>query len=344
MSSPRHSVTGESPAHLYQHLQQLQLQNSVQAVRQAAAVFSSAAPPVPPTARRHSPPGYSPLVHDSQMRNSPPPKTQNLCIISEDSDAMEFAESHDAVPPPSVPRRRAAVTSLLTQPDVQITVTSVSDNEIGETSSSSSSSDEDEFCDDVDQDFQSPVVTSPTNTSVHEHYHAPASHANMAPTTFFAPVPDAVTQSHLEASALMHAAHASLLPSAPFAMQTYHQHSTNLAVAAAMLLNNHASTAHAPPLVLTSDDVMSVSLRRTLSDISRKLQVLLEDRKTELTYDHMSQLLYRLRHSSGELCLEMEICPEQRAQNSLRFRKLAGDNNMYAKLCGEVISYMQTCQ
>ena len=354
VSSPRHSVTGESPAHLYQHLQQLQLQNSAQAVRQAAAAFNplaAAGAAMPPATRRHSPPGYSPLVHDSQMRNSPPPKTQNLCSISEDSDAMEFAESAepDAMPPHRpLPRRRAAVTSL--QPQPEITVTSVSDDEEAEAeaiSSSSSSSDDDDFGDDIDCMLEpsqgAPEVAAPTHAP-QQHNITPATHTNVAPAAFFSSFSDPFTQSHIDASQLM-AAHMHLLPSESLAAQAHHAHSTNLAVAAAMFLNHSpASTAHAPPMTLTSDDVMSVSLRRTLSDISRKLQLLLDDRKTELAYDHISQLLYRLRHSSGALCLEMEICPEQRALNSLRFRKLAGDTNLYAKLCDEVISYMQTCQ
>ena len=92
------------------------------------------------------------------------------------------------------------------------------------------------------------------------------------------------------------------------------------------------------------DESMSVSLRRTLSDIRRHLELLLEHKKAELAYERLNNSnSYVLQNSA--ICMEMQlVCNVQRAQNSLKFRKIAGDSTLYNQLCSEFISYMQTCQ
>ena len=116
------------------------------------------------------------------------------------------------------------------------------------------------------------------------------------------------------------------------------------AVATADVASPPTPEAAAAPTTTSHDESMSVSLRRTLSDIRRHLELLLEHKKAELAYERLNNSnSYVLQNSA--ICMEMQlVCNVQRAQNSLKFRKIAGDSTLYNQLCSEFISYMQTCQ
>ena len=89
------------------------------------------------------------------------------------------------------------------------------------------------------------------------------------------------------------------------------------------------------------EDERIVRLKRTLSDILRNIQIILDHKKSELVYQQLNNM-FRLENSNVQMEMEV-LCQLGNAENGLKFRKIAGDPSHYTQLCCEFISYMETC-
>ena len=98
-------------------------------------------------------------------------------------------------------------------------------------------------------------------------------------------------------------------------------------------LNLHKGLAEVQPNICVAVP-LSVSSKRTMSDLLQRIKVTLDDRRPQLLYEHTDNR-FRLAHSGVQL--EMEVC-QGIAERGVRIRKLAGDPFQYNCLCSELLT------
>ena len=82
---------------------------------------------------------------------------------------------------------------------------------------------------------------------------------------------------------------------------------------------------------------LSLTSKRTMSEILKEIKRTLDDRGPGVVYQH-SDNRFRLENDGG-VQMEMEVCPGV-AERGVRIRKLAGDSSQYKRLCNEIIAGM----
>jgi hypothetical protein len=98
-------------------------------------------------------------------------------------------------------------------------------------------------------------------------------------------------------------------------------------------LNLHKGLAQVQPNICVAVP-LSVSSKRTMSDLVRRIKLTLDDHQPQLIYEHENNR-FRLDHFGVQL--EMEVC-QGIAERGVRIRKLAGDPFQYNCLCSELLT------
>lgn len=94
------------------------------------------------------------------------------------------------------------------------------------------------------------------------------------------------------------------------------------------------------------DDEWSVSLRRTLSEILKGIEQVLEKKCPQLECQPNGNV-YRLECRDRDFVMELEVStaekekPAKPPQHDLKFRRLSGDNCLYSRMCNEFIACLE---